>query len=954
MVDQYFIWINNSVLGPFSVNELVDINSFGPKTLVCPESYSGTISGHWRPAEQNNGIFEALEKNSDSNQTEGLPGIVSRDEGISDFGKEVRELEGSFERSNKAKSSLKIIKRNRSLAESLLIRLRRYENNLQSVPGQPERPLRLIQAAAAARMDAWIQIEALGQFIDHLRNLESEIHARKKAQAEKRIGPRPTTDTQAATVEPTQYTFLGRLAALTGKWALIAISAFFSLRYLLWRSFYTLNYAGNLPLLISILLLAAEIFGFVSVLLFFIQTLAPEIVKPVPLEGDFPNVDVFITIYNEPLEILEQTLIACKALDYPTAKLRVYVLDDAPREEVEKLVTNFGFNHLRRENRKHAKAGNLNAGLERTNGEFIMLLDVDHIPVRNYLLETLGFFKNPQVAFVQTPHHFYNPDCYQKNLSMERHLVNEQDLFFQIIEPGKNGANAVIFAGSSAVFRRKALEEVGGFKTDCAIEDMHTGMELQARGWRGIYYNRILSAALSPENFSGYLTQRKRWTKGGVQLFFLDNPLWKKGLSFQQRLYYFSSLIYFFSSWSRLIYLLTPLSFLLLSYNPIVTSIPMLLWYFIPNYLASHLVFSLFTREYRNPFWSDVYESASCFSLSWTVFETLFRPDFLIFNVTPKGLKTDKENFKWRLVLPHIILSVLFILGIIRATEHFLSGHTRFNAFGLACVWALFNLILLLSSIAVANERRHNRRAIRIKRSLPATLYIGNKEFIARTTDISLNGALIEIKERTDFPRYGLIHIIGNGDTFLAECEIRRNRWEDKIKIARVGVFFHKISDVQFHQLTRLLFSSPDSWTKVERPLRDSARSFKDIMTASMQAVPKKLVHSMSRANEQIAFLIFKGTRLRVHLDELNDNQAIVRWPHGFTPPEGHLLLWIPFKNGKERLFSVRLEQFLGGAGGEWSFSLSLTQPKDPPTALTTVVKNILQNTSKENIGVKQ
>ncbi|MDE2313189.1 MAG: glycosyltransferase, partial [Elusimicrobia bacterium] len=670
---RFLAWLNSGVFGPFSLDELVALRGFGLKTLVCPEGYPGTVPGDWRPAGQINDIFEATGRALGSDKDGTLAAALRRDEESSEAGRAVGELEDAFEREDGAKNSLEIITRSKARAEALLVRLRRYDGDLEGVGGQPGRPVRLMQAAAAARMDARLQMEAVGHFIDRLRRFEAEIQVREKARAKKRAGAEPAA-AQTVAAEPAQYTFLGRLAAITGKWVLMAFSAFFSLRYLLWRGLYTLNYASDLRLLISVLLLGAEVYGFVSVMLFFMQVLAPKAVKSVPLEGELPGVDLFVTIYNEPLEILEQTLIACKALDYPAAKLRVHVLDDGPRAEVGELAASFGFNHLTRENREHAKAGNLNAGLTRTESEFIMILDVDHVPVRSYLRETLGFFKDPKVAFVQTPHHFYNPDCYQKNLLLEGHVVNEQDLFFQIIQPGKNGANAAIFAGSSAVFRRKALEDIGGFKTDCAIEDMHTGMELHARGWRSVYYNRILSAALSPENFAGYLTQRKRWAKGGVQLFFLDNPLWKKGLSLRQRLYYFSSLLYFFHGWMRLIYLLAPLSFLLASYNPIVASIPMLMWYFIPHYLASHLVFSLLTREYRNPFWSDVYESASSFALSWTAFETLFRPDFLVFHVTPKGLKAAKEKLKWRLVLPHIVLCGLLIAGLIEATYHFMNG----------------------------------------------------------------------------------------------------------------------------------------------------------------------------------------------------------------------------------------------------------------------------------------
>ena len=236
------------------------------------------------------------------------------------------------------------------------------------------------------------------------------------------------------------------------------ICIYLGLRYLYWRGFYTLNTQDTFSAAISIVLYLAEIYGFIAVVLFYFQVSKP--INPTPQspqKGELPTVDIFITIYNEPLDILYRTAVACLAIDYPVDRRRIYVLDDGHRDEVKRATERLGCNYLSRSNNDHAKAGNLNHGLANSSGDFIVILDCDHVPVQTFLKETIGFFKDPKVAFVQTPHFFYNPDVFQKNLRLECEIANEQDLFFRIIQPGRHGHNASFYAGSGGIFRRSAL-----------------------------------------------------------------------------------------------------------------------------------------------------------------------------------------------------------------------------------------------------------------------------------------------------------------------------------------------------------------------------------------------------------------------------------------------------------------------------------------------------------------
>ncbi|MBI4160939.1 MAG: glycosyltransferase, partial [Acidobacteria bacterium] len=183
------------------------------------------------------------------------------------------------------------------------------------------------------------------------------------------------------------------------KWYVIFLSVYLSLRYFLWRSLYTLNTESPVGLVISLCLILAEGYGFLAALLFYFQTLSPRAEEPPPLpEKDPPTVDVYVTIYNESVDILYRTLVACQAMEYPAKQ--VYVLDDGQREEVRRVAESLGCRYIRGPRNADAKAGNLNHALPRTSGELILTLDVDHIPVRTFLRETVGFFRDPKVALV--------------------------------------------------------------------------------------------------------------------------------------------------------------------------------------------------------------------------------------------------------------------------------------------------------------------------------------------------------------------------------------------------------------------------------------------------------------------------------------------------------------------------------------------------------------------------
>ncbi len=183
-------------------------------------------------------------------------------------------------------------------------------------------------------------------------------------------------------------------------------------------------------------------------------------------------VDVFVTVTNEPLHVLAPTLRAAAAIEYPNK--RVYVLDDGGRSEVRQLASQLGATYLHRPNRqtKPFKAGNLNFGLSRSFGNFILVLDSDQVVSPRVIDELLGFFKNPKVAFVSTRQRF----------NVDHHNFNNDHVFYEYMQTGKNADEAAISCGSGVIYRRNSLQSIGGFQEWNLVEDLYTSYVLHSHG----------------------------------------------------------------------------------------------------------------------------------------------------------------------------------------------------------------------------------------------------------------------------------------------------------------------------------------------------------------------------------------------------------------------------------------------------------------------------------------
>lgn len=357
------------------------------------------------------------------------------------------------------------------------------------------------------------------------------------------------------------------------------------------------------------LLFAADVFAVFTTVLFLVITRRIDV--PVPRRPERPYVvDILIPTINEPPDVLRATIAAATQVEGHRA---VLVLDDGDRAEVARLCAELGAEyHARRDNR-HAKAGNLNHGLRFTDAELVATLDADHIARPDFLTRLVGYFDDPAVGFVQTPQTYYNHDSFLFRRRRDQSLWSEQGMFYDVIQPAKNRANAAFYVGTSAILRRSALDEVGGFATGTATEDIHTSLRLHARGWRSLFVPEVLALGLEASSLREFYRQRRRWAAGslGLLLRSADSPLVAPGLTLGQRMNYLSATLAHGQGVQRAFYLLIPAVCVATRTSPVTVDPLLLLAAYIPFLAVSLGLTWLFSRGTYHPWHTEAYGLAS-------------------------------------------------------------------------------------------------------------------------------------------------------------------------------------------------------------------------------------------------------------------------------------------------------------------------------------------------------
>lgn len=437
------------------------------------------------------------------------------------------------------------------------------------------------------------------------------------------------------------------------------VAALYSLSYLVWRIVAT---SQGVPAVLFWLLWSAEFVGWLSLALFVKDAWdqSPEKHRFGQVAG---KVVVLIPTFDEALAVIEPTLMAAMKIQN---QHEVWLLDDGNRPWVKKLAKEYGAKYLTRSEHTHAKAGNINHALEKVSSDFVLVLDADHVASPQIINRTLGYFVDPLVALVQTPHDFRNLDSAQ-HVDNE---VNEQSLFFDILLPGRQRSGAVFWCGSGGLLRASALREIGGLSTTTITEDLETTLALNRSGYRSVYHNERLLLGLAPQNISSFLLQRYRWARGTLAILLgSKSPLVSRGFGLSARLSYLSNLVYYITPIQHMVFIGVLIWTLITAQAPVIAPINSLLFFWLPQLALT--LFSIWglSRGRQLPFGGSKNAWITSSIYMRALFDALTKQK-ASFKVTPKtgvekgGLATLR--LMW---LPVCALAGLLLAASLRLTQ---------------------------------------------------------------------------------------------------------------------------------------------------------------------------------------------------------------------------------------------------------------------------------------------
>lgn len=428
------------------------------------------------------------------------------------------------------------------------------------------------------------------------------------------------------------------------------------------------------------------------------------------------SIDVFITTYGEDLETIRKTVTAAVAMQ---GKHDTYVLDDGRSDEVRDLAAELGARYVRRLSSNGAKAGNVNHALSLTRGDFFVVLDADFVPLPSFLHETVPFFASSDVAFVQTPQTYGN-----MNSVISRGAGYMQAVFYRFVQPGRNRFNAAFCVGTNVIFRRAAIDSVGGIYSDSKSEDVWTSLMLHEKGWRTVYIPTTLAIGDTPETVEAYTKQQLRWATGGFEIMLTHNPLSRKRkLTMDQRLQYTVTATHYLTGIAPLLLLLVPplqIYFNLTPMNLTLTTGEWLLFY--AGFYVMQIVLAFYTLgSFR---WEVLLLAAVSFPIyTRALVNAILRKDQKWHVTGQRGAYRSPFAF----MMPQVLFFVFLLLTTVVGVWKDLSN----GYFSLALAWNATNTLILGGFVITAWKEGHRARlAARAERPTRA----GSRSTTAGTT----------------------------------------------------------------------------------------------------------------------------------------------------------------------------------------------------------------------------
>jgi len=421
----------------------------------------------------------------------------------------------------------------------------------------------------------------------------------------------------------------------------------------------------------------------------------PQSQWPFLIKGSECTVDVFITTYGENVDVIRKTVTAAVAM---RGRHVTWVLDDGKSDEVRDLAAELGARYVRRLSSGGAKAGNINHALTLAKGQFFAIFDADFVPDDSFLVETVPFFIDTQVAFVQTPQTFGN-----LHTTVARGAGYMQAVFYRFIQPGRNRFNAAFCVGTNVLFRRAAIDDVGGIYTDSKSEDVWTSIKLHERGWRSVYIPDVLAVGEAPESIEAYSKQQLRWATGGFEIMLTHNPLSRKrNLTTDQRIQYFVTGSFYLTGITPLILLLVPSLEIYFDLRPVTVSVSVLTWFL---YYAGFYVMQIVLAWYT--LGSFRWETLTLAAVSFPIYVKALFNVLTGRDVGWQATGTARSNSPYNFVVPQMLfflfLALTSVLAVIRDVTN---GHAT-----LAMAWNVTNTVILGAFlVSVTRDARMLRR----------------------------------------------------------------------------------------------------------------------------------------------------------------------------------------------------------------------------------------------------
>jgi len=454
---------------------------------------------------------------------------------------------------------------------------------------------------------------------------------------------------------------------------------------------------------------------------------------PSPLET-YPPVAVIVSSYNEPLQVVEDTLITFYNLSYPNK--HIYFLDDTRydlpgqdpeerrryREAIDEMCQRIGVCLFRRQWRG-AKAGMINdfldhiegrhregfecrnfSGVEKTEKEkYIVVFDADQNPLPDFVEPLVARMEaNPRLAFIQTPQYYTN---FESN-RIARASGLQQAVFYEYICEGKSLSDAMFCCGTNVIFRREALMDVGGFDESSVTEDFATSLRFHLKGWRSAYLGNVLAFGMGPEDLGGYFKQQFRWALGTVGLlrtvcaYFFRNP---RQLAFVKWWEYFLSSTHYFIGLVFLVLILCPLLYLFLDVPSYFARPEIYAIFFIPYFVLTITIF-FWTLKQRKYLFKDIIQGQLLMAITFPVYIKASILGLLgvkgVFGITPKA---GALQLPLKALWVQLTMAVLTFSAVIWGINRIIYEREPIAALAVNMGWCLYHF-LILSSVLYFNH----------------------------------------------------------------------------------------------------------------------------------------------------------------------------------------------------------------------------------------------------------